>query len=124
MFNAGSRLRLLPALYAMRVTDASRTHDIRDAGVNVAVRVCVGHGWAIVNVTDAWNDGDMNQPRHGRKTQCGWCRERFKPVKPWQKHCSERCRKMAYAHTDTGRELARDRARRYRRRLRRKRVTK
>jgi len=90
------------------VTDASRAHGYY-------------YRWAIVCVTDAWDDRDMSEQRKGRKPRCQHCRKAFELVKPWQKHCSEQCRKMSYAHTNAGRKHARERARRYRRRLRRKR---
>lgn len=36
--------------------------------------------------------------------RCARCKDQFKPVKPWQRHCSERCRKLSYEHTAAGKQ--------------------
>lgn len=41
------------------------------------------------------------------------CRAEFEPRKPWQRHCSIRCRKAVYESSTAGRERARLRALRY-----------
>jgi hypothetical protein len=33
---------------------------------------------------------------------CAQCEQQFSPAKPWQTHCSPRCRKLSYEHTDAG----------------------